>query len=1654
MNRILNLLLLTAVCGLAQPSKQWTELAKDMSGARRGSAIRYASKAGAFFLWGFLNDDPEALQENRLIKIPEYDMVFFDPAAGRWANHLPLEKQAEWSKQLPMGMHPGIYSGITTGSRRTLMRGEAESAEGVPRPTLNIVADQVAYRSRDNSLLYFTGGLTAAYDIERRVWKDLKPPHSPPPVLGGSLAYDARRDEMILFGGGHVAEGSPVRGYTGTWVFSYARNDWSQLTLGAQPPPRMNTRMVADTRNNRLVLFGGDGQKAYLADTWIFELVSRTWRASTAPGPPPRAGHFTVFDPQSGLVMIGGGYNREDLRDMWAYDAAADKWRNVAGETPTGFYISADIAPEQRLILLTTDTRRPGDTRGCNALYPVRTTYGYRIDTATMLRDAAHTRYAPMPKREALETNSVPVKAPDLRNIPVNRWVHLANPGRVAPLRTWGTATFDTDRGAILYWGGEHCGYSGSDVDEYLVDQHTWRGEREPEYPGRGFDKGVALAGVTFSGAPFTVHGRKIYAYDPVSKRMIIVRPLNLTDGYQPQWTKAEKSDCPQCATFSYDPVRQTWERKASAPFGVTALVTTPRGVIGATVAWRGRLNRAGYITESGQASEDNPLYLFEAAKNQWTRLGPPQVSPGNLYEMTSLAYDTRREQVILHGGGKNRDEVWTFDLKTKRWRNMQPKVVAPEGAAAPVCTRESVYIPSEDVVLIYGSAIWEYSVGENVWRRVEIPQMTEVPVRNRTSQNRAMVYDAKHDLVLLVLGANGGDNGLAAVFAMRYRRTRAGASLRIPAVAAAVTVDGKLDEPLWGEARSLPFGAEAKVAVCGAYLCLGARVPEAGRVIAMSTGVSPTWWREDLLVWNFATNYNNRGRRVALTVNPFGAYDAGGMKGVMATARVGGGEWTMEAAIPLSELAPIGFLSLERIRAPRADAPELRWQWPAQNERMDFELAGALSGYAPVFEPVRLPMPVRESQQTYLTDQAEPATNLRKRMAEAAAAERLEWQKVKTRGDWERFRDQRIGALRKSFGPFPERTPLRAAVTRRVDYGDGFVIENVVYESMPGRLVPANLYLPAKSGGARWPVVVVAHSHHAPKTQSELQDMGMTWARAGVAVLVPDQPGAGERVESQAWPRESYYSRYAMGMQLYLTGESLMKWAAWDLMRGIDMLLERPQIDPKRIVMLGAVAGGGDPAAVLAALDSRVAAVIPFNFGEAGPEEHYTSGPRPYDFETADPGWGFWESTRGLRRSAADQFFPWLICASVAPRPFLFSFEIGWPKTVEEEPAWARYKKVFELYGARDHLADVDGFGPFPGPGECTNVGSFLRRRIYPVLKRWLAFPIPASEYHNVRPEADLMAITPELAAERKPKPTAELARALAVQRLARARVRMNPAALRSALAAKLGDIEPGEPGISLPVILKPARGTGPTPAVLAFAQDGTKGFQANRAAEIERLLEHGIAVCLADVRGVGRKARGPGAMGPAANELMLGNTLLGARLKDARTLFRYLASRPEIDPKRIALWGDSFGAVKPRDMVFDKSANQPGGPEIPQAEPLGPLLALLTALYEPDVAAVATRRGLTSFLSVLDDRFTYVPLDVIVPGILEAGDIPDIVAAIGPRPVLMQAPVDGRNRPVSANEDAGAGVIADWISATMAKVAQDIHCCTADRTQFVRLF
>ena len=218
--RFICVLLMSSAC-LAQPG-EWTELRRDSAGARPGSAVRYASQAKAFFLWGYMNADPDLLQEHPLMEVPEYDMVALDPEDGRWRNHLPAHMESDWSKRLPLAYVPRTYAGITTGSERTVMRSRTEEAEAVPRPDLNIVFDQVTYNPAANSLIYFTGGLTASYDIARRRWSDLAPATPRLRCSGGSLAYDPFHDDVILFGGGHVAERTPdgrLVGHTGTWVY-------------------------------------------------------------------------------------------------------------------------------------------------------------------------------------------------------------------------------------------------------------------------------------------------------------------------------------------------------------------------------------------------------------------------------------------------------------------------------------------------------------------------------------------------------------------------------------------------------------------------------------------------------------------------------------------------------------------------------------------------------------------------------------------------------------------------------------------------------------------------------------------------------------------------------------------------------------------------------------------------------------------------------------------------------------------------------------------------------------------------------------------------------------------------------------------------------------------------------------------------------------------------------------------------------------------------------------------------------------------------------------------------------------------------------------------------------------------------------------------
>ncbi|MCI0682677.1 MAG: hypothetical protein L0Y71_11275 [Gemmataceae bacterium] len=675
-------------------------------------------------------------------------------------------------------------------------------------------------------------------------------------------------------------------------------------------------------------------------------------------------------------------------------------------------------------------------------------------------------------------------------------------------------------------------------------------------------------------------------------------------------------------------------------------------------------------------------------------------------------------------------------------------------------------------------------------------------------------------------------------------------------------------------------------------------------------------------------------------------------------------------------------------------------------------------------------------------------------------------WDAIRTKEDWEHFRKQKIDALRRSLGSAVAFSPgsknrggPAVHITNTIP-GDGFVIDNLVYESQPDLWVTANLYRPDKIGGSH-PGILVIHSHHNPKTQGELQDMGMTWARAGCYVLIPDQLGHGERrqhpfVNEKCYPgpfrvgRQDYHFRYNVAMHLHLIGESLIGWMANDMMRGVDLLYAKPGIDKKAIILLGSVAGGGDPAGVTAALDPRVTCVVPFNFGGPQPETRF---PLPADARLSFNymGGGSWESTRGLRLAGRDGFLPWVIVGSVAPRALIHAHEFKWDQ--ERDPVWARYGQIFKLYGAGDKLSFSKGAGAVTGSGpgntHCNNIGVVHRKAIHPMFEKW--FGIKATEYSMRLPSEKLQCLTPEVKAKIKLTPVHELVGRMADEDVQafRKQVRGKPPENQRAELARRWKQLAGMPDLGRAVLtydkdrtlpdgtttllglittneirvpllkLLPAQRQGGAAVVIAVAQEGKAAFLKNRGDAIARLLRDGVTIVLPDLPGCGEAAnpgegrgRTSGSTSTSATAQMLGTTIFGLRLRCLGHVIDHVGAFDKKAP--IILWGDSFAPVNAADTRFEAPYDVDKMPRL--AEPTGPMLALVAGVvFDAPIQAIYTRGGLVSFRSLLDSRFIYVPHDAAIPGALLAGDLDDLAALYlvrkGTR-LAIEAPVDGLNR------------------------------------------
>jgi len=222
----------------------------------------------------------------------------------------------------------------------------------------------------------------------------------------------------------------------------------------------------------------------------------------------------------------------------------------------------------------------------------------------------------------------------------------------------------------------------------------------------------------------------------------------------------------------------------------------------------------------------------------------------------------------------------------------------------------------------------------------------------------------------------------------------------------------------------------------------------------------------------------------------------------------------------------------------------------------------------------------------------------------------------LRTRRQAERYvRDVRT-AVARAFGRMPSRTPLRPNLgeVRGLEF---CAVQPLCFESRPGLAVTANLYRPLH-GSPPYPAVLGLCGHApAGKTYGRYQSFCQGLAARGFVVLIIDPVGQGERMQFRAADLRVMVPRTAglrqglrsawraaalpgvcdghnlLGNQLALLGGFLGSWRAWDAIRGVDYLVSRPDVDPRRIGVTGN-SGGGTLSAYLTALDPRLAMAAP----------------------------------------------------------------------------------------------------------------------------------------------------------------------------------------------------------------------------------------------------------------------------------------------------------------------------------------------------------------------------------------------------------------------------------------------------------------------------
>ncbi len=206
--------------------------------------------------------------------------------------------------------------------------------------------------------------------------------------------------------------------------------------------------------------------------------------------------------------------------------------------------------------------------------------------------------------------------------------------------------------------------------------------------------------------------------------------------------------------------------------------------------------------------------------------------------------------------------------------------------------------------------------------------------------------------------------------------------------------------------------------------------------------------------------------------------------------------------------------------------------------------------------------------------------------LLEQAAAKR---QAAFESGAWQAWRDgirQRVRAALGEMRFGADAPPLNVRPVSRHEF-KGCVVENVLFESLPGWDVNASVFLPdAAAFPPPWPAIVVPVGHSG-KQMENYQIPAQYFARCGYAAVLFDPPGmAGEK--------QGGNDHFSDGVRCYLTGHSSNRYFVIDALRCLDYLATRPDVDLQHGAGMTGVSGGGMTTMFAALLDDRIAVAGP----------------------------------------------------------------------------------------------------------------------------------------------------------------------------------------------------------------------------------------------------------------------------------------------------------------------------------------------------------------------------------------------------------------------------------------------------------------------------